>query len=99
MSTINVDQLKDIRTDDNGNRMQVAHMPPISTEDLDGSSSDSSEAFDSTCNYIRVSTDTAIRLEFGANPTATTSSGTRMPANTVEYFGITQGHKVAVIDE
>lgn len=46
----------------------------------------------------RVATDAAIFVAFGADPNATTTSArVWMPANSVEYFAVEPGDKVAVI--
>ena len=46
----------------------------------------------------RVATDTAVYVAIGASPDATTATGRFfMPANTVEYFQIEIGNKVAVV--
>ena len=45
---------------------------------------------------IRISVSAAMNIEFGANPTATTSS-MWMPANTVDYFSFISGQLVAAL--
>lgn len=51
-----------------------------------------------TRNYVRVGTDTACFVAIGANPDATTTTARYwMPANSVEYFQIEKGNKVAAI--
>lgn len=47
-------------------------------------------------NVVRIWLSTAGYIAFGTAPTATTSS-IPMPANTVEYFLISPGHKVSAI--
>lgn len=61
-----------------------------------GGSTAQSSAFGVTTRVVRIHTDAACHILFGANPTATTSSK-RMAAGATEYFAVTPGHKVAVI--
>ena len=53
----------------------------------------------STKSAVRVATDTAVYLVFGANPNAATSTTARfyLPASVVEYFQLEIGNKVAVV--
>ena len=46
--------------------------------------------------FIRVNTDTACCIAVGASPVATTSNS-RLAANQTEYFGVTQGDTLSVI--
>ena len=80
---------------DGAGALQAAQMPPISEQKvtISGTSAQSA-AFG--CKVIRVHTDVACHVAFGANPTATTSN-MRLQADTTEYFGVTPGNKVAVI--
>lgn len=59
-------------------------------------SSQQSSAFAAKVSVIRVAVSAAAYIEIGANPTATTSS-IYIPAGTTEYFGVTAGHKLAVL--
>jgi hypothetical protein len=58
-------------------------------------SSAQSTAFTSV-NKVRIAATQAVYIAFAANPTAT-SSDLVLPANGVETFTITPGHKVAVL--
>ena len=60
-----------------------------------GSNQQSSAA---TRGFVRISTDTAIYVAFGSNPDATTATARfHMPANSVEWFTVGIGDKVAVV--
>ena len=82
-----------------GYRMVVAEEPPLASQvvTIAGASAQSS-AFNAKTHLIRISTDAICSIEFGANPTALTTSR-RMPANSTEYFAVPPGasYKVAVI--
>jgi hypothetical protein len=58
-----------------------------------------SNAFGNKTVLIAISTPAAqaVCCAFGTNPTATTSN-LRLPANSLFFFGVSPGHKVALID-
>ena len=98
MGTVNVAQFDRLAKDSNGIGMQVP-VAPMSSENITSSATSAqSTVFDPECSFIRISTDTTVRIAFGSNPTAT-ATGFRLPADVTEYFGVTAGQKVAVIDE
>jgi len=61
-----------------------------------GAGSLQSAAFNGATRVIRVHTDAICSIAIGADPTAT-ADNKRMPAGATEYFGVTPGHKIAVI--
>jgi len=56
-----------------------------------------SAAFGADTHLIRVSCDAAAFLAFGADPTAVTTEGTPVQANTPEFFGVVPGQKVSAV--
>lgn len=64
---------------------------------ISGSSS-ASAAFNSATKFVRIHTDAICSIEYAdsGTPVATTST-MRLPADTVEYFGVNPGGKIAVI--
>lgn len=77
-----------------------AMYPEVANQFMTASgSSQQSAAFGANTRFIRVNCDTAISIEIGANPTATTTTA-RMAANQTEYFSVPFGKsfKIAVID-
>lgn len=82
---------------DIGGVPQIAKFPAVASQTIAiaGSSAQSS-AFNVATRFIRVTTDIACHIAVAANPTATTSL-LRMGPDAVEYFGVTPGHKIAVI--
>lgn len=76
--------------------MHIA-MRPINTKKVTSSgTSVQSSAFSANIEYVRVISDAACHIEFGVNPTATTSK-IYIPADDVEYFKVSAGEKIAVI--
>lgn len=59
-------------------------------------SSAASPAFTNQTTIVRVVSTTDCHIRFDGTPTATTSS-MLLPANVVEYFRVTPGHKIAGI--
>ena len=72
-------------------------MRPSLTQSVTFSTSSQSAAFANTTRLIRVIADADVYIAFGDNPTATAIS-VRLPANTVEYFGVFAGEKIACYD-
>ena len=76
--------------------MHIA-MRPIRTLKVESTGSSSqSTAFGANIEYVRIVADATCHIEFGVNPTATTST-IYIPAGDVEYFKISPGEKVAAI--
>ena len=65
---------------------------------ISGTSAPVTNAFGSQTYAVRVVADTDSYITFGASPTATTSD-VLLPANTVEYFTVTPGQKIAFIQK
>lgn len=80
----------------NGFEKFQAIIPGVSQNVAVGSGSLQSTAFQTTTSIVRVSSNVDCYIVFAANPTAT-SSGVFLPASSSEYFGVTGGQKVAVI--
>lgn len=77
----------------------MAHyaLRPVSTEKVNSAgTSAQSAAFGANIEYVRVIPDADCHIEFGKNPTATTST-IFMEAKTSELFKVSEGEKVAVI--
>lgn len=71
--------------------------PDLGTEALTLSSgSVQSAVIQDQCKLMRIVGDDDFHVEFGANPTATTTS-MYIPADTPCFFGVNPGHKVAVV--
>jgi len=80
-----------------GNMVPLVSMPPLATQKVgNAGASTQSSAFDAKTVVVAIHTDSICSIEFGLNPTATTSSR-RLAANTTEYFQVEPGHKVAAI--
>lgn len=56
-----------------------------------------SAAFNDNTHFIRVVCDGAGYLAFGSAPTAVTTTGTPVQANTPEFFGVVPGQKISAV--
>jgi len=85
--------------DADGNPMQVGHEDGNRTNQkvTFTAGATASAAFQSDTKFIRVYTDTAGYMEFGAAPTATTADDIPIAATTPEYFGVVGGQKVSIV--
>ncbi len=61
-----------------------------------GAGSAQSSPFGERTRFVRVHTDAACSVKFGANPTAAATDA-RMAASQTEFFGVVPGHRLAVI--
>lgn len=99
MATVYITEYARQGRDASGFQMVVADEPPIVNQTVAITvGSVQSSAFNNLTKFVRVSTDAVCSIEFGTNPTAS-STTRRMPANTTEYFSVPQGsgYKIAVI--
>ena len=79
-----------------GVRQPMAPMPPLAEQILAIGAGATSSAFNVSTTYIRVCADAACSIAVGAAPTATVVK-LRLPGNSVEYFAVSPGQKLAVI--
>lgn len=108
MAVLYITELDTLGNPNEGGNAQIARMAPIAEQTLAiGGSSAASSAFNKQTRFVRLETDTTCAIAFGNAPTAQTASGTatgssatgtaRLFQNTVEYFAVNPGDKVAVI--
>ena len=84
-----------------GKHLQAGAEPAIADQAVSTSgTSAQSNAFNANTRFIAISTPAAqaVCALFGTNPTALTASSLRLPANSIIFFGVQPGHKVALID-
>lgn len=83
-----------------GKYLQAGAEPGLADQTVTTSgTSAQSNAFNANTQLIAISTPAAqaVACVFGSNPTALVSS-LRLPANSIVFFGVKPGHKVALID-
>lgn len=75
----------------------AARTPPLADQKVSYTTSAQSSAFNASARMIRVYAPADVYVEFGSNPTATTSS-MLIASGTTEYFGVLPGGKLAAYD-
>jgi len=99
MATLYITEYARQGRDASGFQMVVADEPPAAEQTVAiGGGSTQSSAFNALTKFVRLHTDAICSIQFGTNPTASTTTR-RMAANTTEYFSVPLGQsfKVAVI--
>lgn len=78
--------------------MPIAVEPPVASQTVSYTTTTQSNAFNVLTSFVRIHTDSICSIEFGTNPTATTSKR-RMVAGATEYFAVPPGesYKVAAV--
>ena len=97
MSKLYISEYAELPVSKNGQLIQAPIMPSITTQVVTFTTSTQSSAFNASTKFVRIHSDAICSFLFGTNPTATTSSP-RMVAGATEYFAVSPGLKVAVID-
>lgn len=99
MGTVNISEYSNTTFGMPGNGTDIPSTPEVASSNVTSSgTSAQSSAFNDVTKIIRVTTDTTVRVTFGADPTAT-ATDIRIKADTVSFFGVVPGQKIAVIDE
>ena len=80
-----------------GALIPCAQLPPVAGQVVTFTTTTQSSALNAATTFVRVVADADCHIEVGANPTATTSSPVKLTAGAPEYFGVTAGHKIAVV--
>jgi hypothetical protein len=97
MAIVDISEYKELARDNAGTLIAAGKEPSTVNQQVPvtGASLQSQPLLDTT-RFVRVHTDTACRVEFGGSPVASASSK-RMAAGQTEFFGVTPGMRVAVI--
>lgn len=94
---VDITEYQALATDGGGNRVAAGIEPAYAHQQLTVSVvSAQSETLNENTKFVRVHTDSTIRIAFGANPVASATSQ-RMVGNSTEYFGVSKNVKVAII--
>lgn len=82
-----------------GSLIPVMLNPPAAEGIAPSGSNQQTTATSPSGGICRVATDTAVYVAFGSNPNALSGTGSRyyVPADSVEYFQVSEGHKAAVV--
>lgn len=99
MAILFVTEYSDLGTDGMGNKgVPAAQEPSIATSKADFTSGAAqSSAFNAKARFVRLYSDTAGYVKFGANPTAVTATDMPIAANAPEIFAVIPGQKVSIV--
>ena len=97
MSIAYITEYEDVALDGRGNVVPVGQEPAVATQVVTFSTSTASTAFNNRTRFVRITSDTECHIIFAVAPTATTSHP-QMLADTPEYFGVSPGLKVALVN-
>lgn len=97
MAVANIKEFVGLPTNGSGQVVPVVSSQDQTNNNVTFTTTTQSAAFQPNTRFIRVVCPVACHLEFGENPTATTAS-LYLPADTVEYFGVKPGEKVALVE-
>ena len=98
MANLHITEFDRLAVSANGGPVvQIASMPPLAEQVVAiGASSAASSAFNASTRFVCLTPKADCHIQIGATPTATTSL-LPLTAGQAYYFGVTPGHKVAVI--
>jgi hypothetical protein len=98
MAILYITEYAELALDAQGRSVPVGKEPAIAqqTVTFTGGATQSA-AFNGKTRFIRCYSDTAGYMLFGIDPTATTAQDTPIAATTAEYFGITPGQKLSIV--
>jgi hypothetical protein len=97
VNTCYVTEYARVVEDDAGKTVPVASTIQTTQSVVYTTSTAVTNAFSQSTTFVRIICTATAYFAFGASPTATAASP-YLPANTVEYFGVTKGQKVAFYD-
>ena len=99
MAILFVTEFSDLGTDGNGQPgVPAALTPAIATSKADFTSAAASSAtFNAKTRFVRLYSDTAGYVKFGAAPTAVTATDMPIAANAPEIFAVIPGQKVSIV--
>ena len=99
MATLYIQEYERLVNNPVGNQViQAGQEPAVTNQTVTfTATAGASAAFNSSTNFIRVYSDTAGYIKFGAAPTAVTATDMPISANTPEFFGVVPGQKISVV--
>lgn len=96
MATLWIREYRDRGVAGAAREIQVPQEPGLADQTVTFTTSTQSAAFNSSTRFIAIIGSAAFHYVVGANPTATTS-GLKVPADTITHIGVTPGQKIAAI--
>ena len=81
-----------------GGYMPALRVPPLAAETIANPSSSTQTAASPGNCYVQITTDDAVFISIGDDPTATAGSGSEILVTSYACFSIAEGQKIAVIN-
>jgi hypothetical protein len=98
MATLYISEYESLALDNAGRTVQIVKEAAITTQTVTpGATHTESSAFNARTRFVRIHTDTACTILFGASPVATATNGPRLAADQTEIFGVSGGMKLSCI--
>lgn len=98
MAVLDVCEYTTLSKDQDSRQIQCGNEPALAFQQvaIGGSSVACAAVFNERTRFIRVHADAVCRIQIAATPVAAATT-LRLAAGATEYFGVTPGHKIAVI--
>lgn len=96
-ATCKISEYEYLIKDAAGREVPVASEPALVRQDVTYAASTASAAFASGTRFVRIVCDAKAHFVFATSPTAA-ATDPYLPADTIEYFGVIGGDKVAFYD-
>lgn len=99
MAIAYVTEYSELATDTKGHIIQAGVEPNLAVQKITftGGATATAAAFNAKTRFVRVWSDTAGYIKFGAAPTAVTATDTPVSATTAEFFGVIPGQKMSIV--
>lgn len=97
MAILYIQEYERIAGDQDGHLVQAGFEPALASQAVTFSTTTASAAFNAKTKFVRLYSDTACFVKFGASPSATTATDMPLAANMPEFFAVVNGHKVAAV--
>ena len=105
MSYLTIAEYSELGRDADENLIPAPAVPPATTQNITFSTTTQSAALDKRTCFVELCADANCRIVWGTNPTATTTTGTRLPAGAIVFYPVARGYqgantlKLAVVAE
>ena len=96
MATAYISEYAELAEDSNGNVIQAAKEPSVTTQTVSFTTTTQSTAFNTRTTYITISADAECHISVATSPTATTSTR-QLQADTELTLGVVAGDKIAFV--
>tara|TARA_R110000803_G_scaffold84905_3_gene151165 strand:+ start:518 stop:820 length:303 start_codon:yes stop_codon:yes gene_type:complete len=97
MAVLHIQEYSEVAKVSSSETLEGGLEPAVATQALTFAANARSNAFNASTKFVRIVSAAACHLTFGAATTSVVGS-MLLPANTVAFFAVKPGHKVAAYD-